>query len=79
MDKLYQTWSPRLLANRTVPFAPVPPDLGSPTLRLTRAQYEAVVAHCLDCVPEEACGLLAHREQKLVAPAPERFARQRLQ
>jgi proteasome lid subunit RPN8/RPN11 len=46
------------LTNRTVPFAPVPTDLGSPTLRLTRAQYETVVAHCLDCFPEEACGLL---------------------
>jgi proteasome lid subunit RPN8/RPN11 len=28
-------------------------------LRLTRAQYDAVIAHCFDGFPEEACGLLA--------------------
>jgi proteasome lid subunit RPN8/RPN11 len=40
-------------------FAPVPDDLGSPTLRLTRAQYDTVIAHCYDGYPDEACGLLA--------------------
>ena len=43
----------------TVPCAAVPSDLGSPPLRLTRAQYEQVVAHCFDGFPDEACGLLA--------------------
>jgi proteasome lid subunit RPN8/RPN11 len=43
----------------TVPFAPVPDDLGFPTLRLTGAQYDAVIAHCYDGFPDEACGLLA--------------------
>jgi proteasome lid subunit RPN8/RPN11 len=42
----------------TVPFAAVSSELASPVLRLTRAQYEQVVAHCYDCFPEEACGLL---------------------
>ena len=37
----------------------MPTELGSPTLRLTRAQYDAVIAHCYDGFPEEACGLLA--------------------
>ncbi len=37
----------------------MPTELGSPTLRLTRAQYEAVIAHCYAGYPEEACGLLA--------------------
>ncbi|MEX1006438.1 MAG: M67 family metallopeptidase [Acidimicrobiia bacterium] len=35
------------------------PELGSPTLRLSRAQYEQIVAHCYDGLPDEACGLLA--------------------
>jgi proteasome lid subunit RPN8/RPN11 len=43
----------------TVPCALVPDDLGSPTLRLTAAQYDAVIAHCYDRYPDEACGLLA--------------------
>lgn len=30
-----------------------------PTLRLTRKQYDEVVAHCLDGLPDEACGLFA--------------------
>ena len=51
-------FAPAPLTACTVPFAPVPSDLGSPVLRLTRAQYDVVVAHCLDCFPEEACGLL---------------------
>jgi [CysO sulfur-carrier protein]-S-L-cysteine hydrolase len=37
----------------------MPTELGAPTLRLTRAQYDAVIAHCYDGYPEEACGLLA--------------------
>jgi [CysO sulfur-carrier protein]-S-L-cysteine hydrolase len=45
--------------DQTVPFAPVPSDLGSPTLRLTREQYDAIIAHCYDGFPDEACGLLA--------------------
>lgn len=31
----------------------------SPTLRLSGEQYAAVVGHCFDGFPEEACGLLA--------------------
>lgn len=31
----------------------------SPTLRLTVDQHDVVVAHCLDGLPEEACGLLS--------------------
>jgi proteasome lid subunit RPN8/RPN11 len=34
-----------------VPFA-------TPTLRLTTEQHLAIVAHCLDGYPDEACGLL---------------------
>ncbi|HEX9505982.1 MAG TPA: M67 family metallopeptidase [Acidimicrobiia bacterium] len=34
-------------------------QLASPTLHLTHAQYEAIVAHCFDGFPDEACGLLA--------------------
>lgn len=33
--------------------------LGLPMLRLGRAQYLRVIAHVLDGLPEEACGLLA--------------------
>jgi proteasome lid subunit RPN8/RPN11 len=33
--------------------------LASPTLRLTLDQYRVVVAHCLDGLPDEACGMLA--------------------
>ncbi|HEX5587520.1 MAG TPA: M67 family metallopeptidase [Acidimicrobiia bacterium] len=33
--------------------------LASPTLRLTRAQHDTVVAHCLDGFPDEACGLFS--------------------
>lgn len=29
-----------------------------PTLRLTVAQYQTIVAHCYDGLPDEACGLL---------------------
>ena len=29
------------------------------TLRLTAEQYRAIVAHCYDGLPDEACGLLA--------------------
>ena len=36
-------------------------ELGSPVLRLTRAQYDQVIAHCYDGFPDEACGLLAGR------------------
>ena len=31
----------------------------SPTLQLSLEQYEVIVAHCYDGVPDEACGLLA--------------------
>ena len=31
----------------------------SPPLRLTEDQYRAIVAHCYDGLPDEACGLLA--------------------
>jgi proteasome lid subunit RPN8/RPN11 len=31
----------------------------APTLRLTAEQYRAIVAHCYDGLPDEACGLLA--------------------
>ena len=33
--------------------------LASPTLRLSRAQYEVVLGHCLDGFPDEACGLFS--------------------
>jgi proteasome lid subunit RPN8/RPN11 len=29
-----------------------------PTLRLTRRQFEVIVGHCYDGLPDEACGLL---------------------
>ncbi len=41
----------RLKSSNQVPF-------GEPTLRLTRAQHDAIVAHCFDGLPDEACGLL---------------------
>jgi proteasome lid subunit RPN8/RPN11 len=36
-------------------------DLGfvTPTLQLSLGQYQAIVAHCYDGLPDEACGLLA--------------------
>ena len=37
----------------------MPDPFASPTLRLTRAQYETVLGHCLDGFPDEACGLLS--------------------
>jgi [CysO sulfur-carrier protein]-S-L-cysteine hydrolase len=33
--------------------------LASPTLRLTRKQYDIVITHCLDGFPDEACGLFS--------------------
>jgi proteasome lid subunit RPN8/RPN11 len=33
--------------------------LDAPTLRLTLDQYRVVIAHCLDGLPDEACGMLA--------------------
>lgn len=33
-------------------------EFATPTLRLTRTHYQLVVAHCYDCLPEEACGIL---------------------
>jgi [CysO sulfur-carrier protein]-S-L-cysteine hydrolase len=30
----------------------------TPTLRLTREQYERIIGHCYDGLPDEACGLL---------------------
>jgi len=30
----------------------------APTLRLTPAQHQQIVAHCFDGLPDEACGLL---------------------
>jgi [CysO sulfur-carrier protein]-S-L-cysteine hydrolase len=35
------------------------PAFADPVLRLTPAQYQTVVAHCYDGLPNEACGLLA--------------------
>jgi proteasome lid subunit RPN8/RPN11 len=32
---------------------------GEPTLELSTAQYQAIVAHCYDGLPDEACGLLS--------------------
>ena len=40
----------------------------SPTLRLTLAQYHAIVAHCYDGLPNEACGLLAGPVEGLSEP-----------
>jgi len=34
-------------------------SFAQPTLRLSREQFDAVVAHCLDGLPDEACGLFA--------------------
>ena len=33
-------------------------SFAEPTLRLTAAQQRAIVAHCFDGLPDEACGLL---------------------
>ena len=33
-------------------------QFGEPRLRLTRLQYETIVAHCYDGLDDEACGLL---------------------
>jgi proteasome lid subunit RPN8/RPN11 len=35
------------------------PLLAAPTLRLTLDQYRVIVAHCLDGLPDEACGMIA--------------------
>lgn len=35
------------------------PLLAAPTLRLSLDQYRVIVAHCLDGLPDEACGMLA--------------------
>ena len=35
------------------------PGFADPTLRLSTVQYEQIVAHCYDGLPDEACGLLA--------------------
>ena len=35
------------------------PEFAEPLLRLSAEQYRAVVAHCYDGLPDEACGLLA--------------------
>lgn len=40
--------------------------LAEPTLRLTEADYRAILAHCYDGLPDEACGLL-------VGPINDRF------
>ena len=32
---------------------------GSPTLRFSLAQYQSIVAHCFDGVPNEACGVFS--------------------
>jgi proteasome lid subunit RPN8/RPN11 len=37
----------------------VPELLASPTLVLTREQYEVVIGHCLDGFPDEACGMFS--------------------
>jgi proteasome lid subunit RPN8/RPN11 len=34
-------------------------SFGAPTLELSTAHYRAIVAHCYDGYPDEACGLLA--------------------
>ena len=33
-------------------------EFAPPTLRLTETQYRAIVGHCYDGLPDEACGLL---------------------
>jgi proteasome lid subunit RPN8/RPN11 len=35
--------------------------VATPTLALTRRDYERIVGHCYDGLPDEACGLLAGR------------------
>jgi len=42
-----------------LPESPLDPHLAAPTLRLTRDQFRVIVAHCLDGLPDEACGMLA--------------------
>ena len=39
-------------------------------MRLSRAQYEAVVNHCFDGFPDEACGLLAGPLGEAAAAGP---------
>ncbi|HEX2737739.1 MAG TPA: M67 family metallopeptidase [Acidimicrobiia bacterium] len=34
-------------------------SFATPTLRLTTDQYQRIVAHCYDGLPDEACGMLA--------------------
>jgi proteasome lid subunit RPN8/RPN11 len=34
-------------------------ELATPPLRLTREQYDMILGHCFDGLPDEACGLLA--------------------
>jgi len=48
----------------------VPEPLASPTLVLTREQYDVVIGHCLDGFPDEACGLFSGPPAD--APAPGR-------
>jgi len=38
---------------------PEPPQSDSALLRLSSEQYRAIVAHCFDGLPDEACGMLA--------------------
>jgi [CysO sulfur-carrier protein]-S-L-cysteine hydrolase len=38
--------------------APLPESFAEPTLRLTAAQLDAIVAHCFAGLPDEACGML---------------------
>ena len=42
-----------------LPESRLEPRLATPTLRLTLGQYRVIVAHCLDGLPDEACGMLA--------------------
>jgi [CysO sulfur-carrier protein]-S-L-cysteine hydrolase len=37
----------------------VPEPLASPTLSITRDQYDVVIAHCIAGLPDEACGLFS--------------------
>lgn len=37
----------------------MPEPLASPTLVLTREQYDVVIGHCLDGFPDEACGVFS--------------------
>jgi [CysO sulfur-carrier protein]-S-L-cysteine hydrolase len=49
-------------------------EFAEPTLRLSAAQLDAVIAHCYDGLPDEACGLLAGPITRELEPTGETTA-----